>query len=92
MNAAAFSFHGQTVAVLGGGSGIGRAVADAAVAAGARVYVLGRTVQSEEDREGIQADMTDSLTLARAFADTGRIDHLVLTAGARGLARRRWPS
>ncbi|MCP1291600.1 SDR family oxidoreductase [Chromobacterium sp. S0633] len=83
MNAATFSFYGQTVAVLGGGSGIGRAVADAAAAAGARVYVLGRSAQSEADREGIQADMTDSRALARAFADIGRIDHLVLTAGAR---------
>lgn len=91
MSAADFSFHGQVVAVLGGGSGIGRAVADAAVAAGARVYVLGRSAQSEADREGIQADITDSRALARAFADIGRIDHLVLTAGARS-ARRPWPS
>ena len=90
MNAADFSFHGQVVVVLGGGSGIGRAVADAAVAAGARVYVLGRSAQSEADREGIQADITDSRALA-GLADIGRIDHLVLTAGARS-ARRPWPS
>src|SRR5258706_5158401 len=67
---------GRHVVVLGGTSGIGRAVAHAAQAAGARVTVLGRNTE-------IPCDVTDANSVDRAFEHTGSIDHLVLTTGAR---------
>jgi NAD(P)-dependent dehydrogenase (short-subunit alcohol dehydrogenase family) len=67
---------GRHVVVLGGTSGIGRAVADAAQSAGARVTVLGRGTE-------IPCDVTDADSVDRAFARISSIDHLVLTAGAR---------
>jgi NAD(P)-dependent dehydrogenase (short-subunit alcohol dehydrogenase family) len=69
-------FDGRHVVVLGGTSGIGRAVAQAARVAGARVTVLGRDTE-------IPCDLTDPASVTRAFERTGPIDHLVLTAGAR---------
>jgi len=71
-----FRFDGRhVVVVLGGTSGIGRAVALAAHTAGARVTMLGRDTE-------IPCDVTDPATVTRAFERTGPID-LVLTAGAR---------
>ncbi|MGC0154536.1 SDR family NAD(P)-dependent oxidoreductase [Chromobacterium vaccinii] len=73
----------KTVAVLGGTSGIGREVARTAAEAGARVYVLGRSAAQAGPWQHLRADVTDPDSLRQAFADIGRIDHLVLTAGAR---------
>lgn len=77
------SLQQQTVAILGGGSGIGRAVAQAAHAAGARVFVLGRSAAADEGIAAIQVDITDADALRQAFASIGHIDHLVSTVGAR---------
>ena len=73
----------RNVVVVGGGSGIGRAVAQEAADAGAQVYVLGRSPAASGPWQSLQADVTDSASLDAAFAEIGRIDHLVLTAGAR---------
>ncbi|OHX11628.1 SDR family oxidoreductase [Chromobacterium sphagni] len=73
----------RNVAVLGGGSGIGRAVAEEAAAAGALVFVLGRSLAVSGPWQALRADVTDIASLSAAFAEIGRIDHLVLTAGAR---------
>lgn len=62
----------QTVVVLGGGAGIGKAVADRCVADGARVVVGSR-------RTGV--DLRDAEAVARLFASVGPFDHLVYTAG-----------
>jgi NAD(P)-dependent dehydrogenase (short-subunit alcohol dehydrogenase family) len=69
-------FDGQHVVVVGGSSGIGRGVAQAAEAAGARVTVLGR-------HTAIPCDLSDDASVVQAFQRTGPIDHLVLTPGAR---------
>ncbi|WP_305788909.1 SDR family oxidoreductase [Symbioplanes lichenis] len=60
------------VIVLGGSSGIGRAVAEAAAATGARVTVGSRSSG---------ADVTSPASLAAFFAAAGAFDHLVYTAG-----------
>ncbi|AKZ62153.1 dehydrogenase [Herbaspirillum hiltneri N3] len=73
----------QQVVVIGGTSGIGRAVAQEAAARGAIVTVIGRSAKASTDVRAAVADVTDSAALAQAFAAIGKIDHLVLTAGAR---------
>lgn len=73
----------QRVVVIGGTSGIGSAIADAAVAADARVTVIGRSAATRPGLDAVAADITDAAALARAFAAIGTIDHLVVTAGAR---------
>ena len=79
----------QTVAVFGGSSGIGLAVARAARAAGARVVAVGR------DRERLAAaaravgglatavaDVAREDEVAAVLRDLGALDHVVVTAGA----------
>lgn len=76
----------QSVVVLGGTAGIGQAVARAALAAGARVTVLGRSAKTDGDVNGIAVDANDTATLASALAQAavgGKIDHLVITIGSR---------
>lgn len=64
----------QTVVVIGGLSGIGKAVAEQAAAAGARVIAAGR-------RSSPQVDIADDASVQRFFAEVGEFDHLVVTSG-----------
>ncbi|MFZ6644973.1 SDR family oxidoreductase [Undibacterium sp. TJN25] len=77
------SLHQQNVVIVGGTSGLGRAIAQAAKNAGAIVTVLGRSASTHEGITGISADITDASSLGQAFASIGPIQHLVLTSGAR---------
>ncbi|MDC8757558.1 SDR family oxidoreductase [Janthinobacterium fluminis] len=77
------AFTGKNVVVVGGTSGIGRAVALAARAAGATVTVIGRSARGGDGIAAVAADITDPAALARAFGGIGGIDALVLTSGAR---------
>lgn len=79
----ATSLKAQQVVVIGGTSGIGREVANAAAQRGAIVTVIGRSAKAVGDIRAVVADITDSAALTTAFAAIGKIDHLVLTAGAR---------
>ncbi|MBV8659475.1 MAG: SDR family oxidoreductase [Burkholderiales bacterium] len=81
---AATALADQHVVVLGGTSGIGRAVAEAAAAAGAKVTLMGRSATADGPYRAITVDVTDVDSLRQAFGQTGPIDHLVVTAGARG--------
>lgn len=71
----------RAVAVTGGASGIGAAIAEAFVANGDRVVILDRT----PGPEGIQLDVADEASVARAFAAArdavGEIEVLVNAAG-----------
>ncbi|MFI5844519.1 SDR family oxidoreductase [Catenuloplanes sp. NPDC051500] len=84
------------VVVIGGTSGIGLAVAQAAAATGAQVIVGSRAEESVKralgalpaHASGAPVDVTSSASLAAFFAGVGAFDHLVYTAGdalARGL-------
>ena len=79
--------EGARVLIIGGSSGIGFAVAQAALALGARVTIA----SSNEDRvrtavqrlgggEGARLDVTDESAVRAYFAQSGPIDHIVFTA------------
>ncbi|GAB3252305.1 SDR family oxidoreductase [Chitinimonas naiadis] len=77
------ALQSKRVVVIGGTSGIGRAVALAAREQGAEVIVLGRSAQAGKGLLGVVADIADPARLKAAFAEIGQVDHLVITAGAR---------
>jgi NAD(P)-dependent dehydrogenase (short-subunit alcohol dehydrogenase family) len=69
-------FHGQHIAVVGGTSGIGLAVAQLALAAGARVTVMGRNAARLDAActgpllgraQGVTVDVSDEAAVRRAF-------------------------
>lgn len=77
------SLSGKTIIVIGGSSGIGAAVAQAALARGAHVIVAGRRLAPGSD-SGLRnepVDVTDSASLKQLFETLGRFDHLVYTSG-----------
>lgn len=80
-------FSGRTLLVIGGASGIGRAVAEAAAARNARVVIAGHDrerTQRAADAIGVsalRADLADRASLDALFAAVGPLDHLVVTAG-----------
>ncbi|MCF5333969.1 SDR family oxidoreductase, partial [Pseudomonas simiae] len=77
------SLNGKTVIVIGGSSGIGAAVAQAAAARGAQVVLAGRRLVSgvENGLRSEPVDVTDAASLQRLFEAVGRFDHLVYTSG-----------
>ena len=90
------SLEGRTSIVTGASSGIGRAIAEELGAAGAHVYLGGRTVAAmEESRARIEAAGSRAVVVgldvrdvgqvqdlvARAVRDTGRLDIMVNNAG-----------
>lgn len=83
------TLRGRTVLVIGRGSGIARAVALAARAAGAQVVVAGRDrrkLAAAYDGAGISAetvDVTDERSIAALAERLGEVDHIVSTASAR---------
>ncbi len=76
------------VVVIGGSSGLGRAVAEHYAAAGRRVVVSSRSAdraaevaaQIGGDTSGVALDLSEPETLAGALAGIGPVAHLVLAA------------
>ncbi len=68
---------GTTMVVFGGSYGIGRDLARLAESYGARVHALGRSTTGTDVRD----PRAIAEALSRAHAETGRIDHVVNTAG-----------
>ena len=85
----ASSLAGQRVVVIGGSSGIGRAVAEAALADGADVVVASSdpakvgaaAEQLGAGARGVVVDVKDEASIAGFFGGLGSLDHLVFTAG-----------
>jgi len=81
----------QKIIVVGGSSGMGLAVARAALAKEAEVFIVGRSperlalVASELETKRMQtiaADVTREDDVRRIFKQVGHFDHLVVTAAA----------
>jgi 3-hydroxybutyrate dehydrogenase len=82
---------GQHAVVTGGGSGIGAAIAEALLHAGARVTLMGRNPERlEAQREKCRAwgdvacitvDATQEESVAKAFNEAGAVDILINNAG-----------
>lgn len=91
MNSNHSTLAGQHAAVTGGGSGIGAAIAEALLRAGARVTLMGRNaerldMQREKSRAlgevaCISVDVTQEESVARAFNKAGAVDILINNAG-----------
>jgi NAD(P)-dependent dehydrogenase (short-subunit alcohol dehydrogenase family) len=86
--------QGQTVLVVGRGSGFARAIALTARDAGARVVAAGRHREALSaayaDEPGITADyldLTDDDTIASLSEQLGEVDHVVSTGSARARGR-----
>lgn len=82
-------FKGKHVAVTGGGSGIGAAIALHIAALGAKVTILGRRqavleqVAAQADNiNGQCCDVTDEASVATAFSAIDTVDILINCAGA----------
>ena len=85
---------GQTVLVVGRGSGIARAVTLAARDAGAKIVAAGRDPQAlaaayagEPAISTAQVDLTDEASIAALAEQLGSVDHVVSTASARARGR-----
>jgi NAD(P)-dependent dehydrogenase (short-subunit alcohol dehydrogenase family) len=83
------------ILVVGGGSGIGFAVAQATQAEGGKVTIastnpdkLAEAAGRLRDTETALLDITDETAVAAYFAGSGKFDHIVSTAGDWGKARR----
>ncbi len=77
------ALEGKKVVVVGGSSGIGRAVALEALARGAEVVVASRSPRPADGgarTRAIAVDVTREEEVARLFSEVGRFDHLVVTA------------
>jgi NAD(P)-dependent dehydrogenase (short-subunit alcohol dehydrogenase family) len=89
------TLEGRKVLVIGGGSGIGFAVAKAAVAEGARVAIastdfdkLNAAANKLGNAETARFDVKDEAAVRTYFEAAGTIDHIVFTAGDWSGARR----
>lgn len=82
--------QGSTVLCIGGGSGMGSGVAEAALAEGAQVIITSRspekaqTVATELGCIGEAVDITSDTSVEQLFTRVGPITHLMITAGAVG--------
>jgi NAD(P)-dependent dehydrogenase (short-subunit alcohol dehydrogenase family) len=88
------SLKGQTVLVVGRGGGLARAVALAAVGAGAHVIAAGRDQQklsaAYADQPGVDTetvDLTEEESITALGMRIGSLDHVVSTASARARGR-----
>lgn len=87
--AAEISLKGSTIILIGGTSGIGRGVAEAAAGEGAQVVVASRdggragevAARLGAGARGESVDVRDPASLAALFDRVGAFDHLVYSAG-----------
>ena len=83
------SLRGKKVVVIGGTSGIGFAIAEAALAEHAEVVVASSSVANVETAvkrlggaaKGFPLDVKDEASVAGFFEGLGPIDHIAFTAG-----------
>ncbi|MEM1271916.1 MAG: SDR family oxidoreductase [Bacteroidota bacterium] len=82
--------QGRTVLCIGGSSGMGRGVAEAALAEGATVIVTSRSadkarrIAEELGCSGEQVDLSSDVSVRQLFKRVGPVTHMMITAGAVG--------
>jgi len=84
------SISGQKIVIVGGTSGMGRAVAELAITQGAEVVVVGRSADTTMQTAtqlgsgtlGVACDITDPEAITALAQAVGDLDHLVLSAAA----------
>jgi L-xylulose reductase len=86
MNDMRFDFTGQSILVTGASSGIGWAVAQQLLAAGAHVYAMGRAAEALQALAGqgctvLSVDLADSAALSASLAGLPVLQGLVNCAG-----------
>ena len=78
----AFSYKGKRAVVVGGATGMGAAVAELVLDAGAEVVVMDRAEITQAGVKAIQVDMSDKASIEAATADCGGpVDALFSCAG-----------
>jgi len=90
----ATSLTGKRVVIIGGSTGVGFAVAEAALAEGASVVigssqaekVASAVKQLGGDASGFAVDVSNEASVAAFFEQVGAFDHLVFTAGDWGMS------
>ena len=83
------SLKDKRIVIIGGTSGLGFAVADAAAREGASIVIASANAERvaravgllPKGTDGKALDVTDEVQVKRFFADIGAFDHLVYTAG-----------
>jgi NAD(P)-dependent dehydrogenase (short-subunit alcohol dehydrogenase family) len=83
------SFENERVVIVGGSSGIGLAVAQAAASEGAEVVIISSNAERVQEAirsiggkaRGQVVDVSDEKAVESSFANHGAFDHLVFTAG-----------
>jgi NADP-dependent 3-hydroxy acid dehydrogenase YdfG len=83
--------EGRVAVVVGASSGVGRAIAAAFAAEGARVHALARRVELVERSANVaphRLDATDERAVASFFAELGDLDIVVYAAGTNVKNRR----
>ena len=86
-----YDFSGRTAVVTGGSKGIGRAIAERLLGAGAQVWTWDREPTTNDRMQHVTMDVTDtgqiSAAVARVLSEGSRIDILVNNAGFIGGTR-----
>lgn len=83
-------FSGNHIVIIGGSSGIGRAVAEAALSRGARVTITSRSAERAErvaaeiggGAAGAACDLGDEASVAALFAGIDAVDHVYVAGGS----------
>jgi dihydroanticapsin dehydrogenase len=73
--------NGYNVAITGGSGGIGSALANGLLEAGATVYNLDRVAGADQSSKFIEIDLVDEGSVQRAFAQITKLDAIIVAAG-----------